>query len=116
MRDKISKHFYREEFECKCGCGFDVVDIKLNEVLEDLRDYFGAVHINSACRCKTHNEAVGGRPTSQHRLGKAADITVEGVTPLRVYQYLDAKYSDVFGIGKYDSFTHIDVRFRKARW
>ena len=117
MREKVSKHFYRDEFECKCGCGFDVVDIMLNKVLEDIREHFGTpIAVNSASRCSNHNMAVGGRLSSQHLLGKAADIAVDKVTPLRIYQYLDVKYGDVFGIGHYDTFTHIDVRERKARW
>jgi len=116
MREKISRHFHRDEFECSCGCGFDVVDKKLNDILEDVRQTFGAVSINSACRCKSHNESVGGSKKSQHLLGKAADIVVDKTTPKRVYQYLDTKYPDAFGIGSYDTFTHIDVRNFKARW
>ena len=56
---KISKHFKREEFACKCGCGFDVVDVELLEVLEELRELCGQpITINSACRCKNHNQSV----------------------------------------------------------
>jgi uncharacterized protein YcbK (DUF882 family) len=117
MREKISKHFYRDEYECKCGCEFDVVDIELNKIHEDIREYFGVpVTINSACRCKNHNMAVGGSQTSQHLLGKAGDTVVNGVTPLRIYQYLDVRYPDALGLGLYDTFVHIDSRKRKARW
>ena len=117
MREKISKHFYRDEFECKCGCGFDTVDATLLELLENVRNYFGSsVTINSACRCKDHNLAVGGGVNSQHLLGRASDIVVEGVTSVRVYHYIDTNYPDQYGMGIYDTFVHIDSRNRKGRW
>jgi len=126
-REKISQHFYRDEFACLCGCGFDAADIKLVEILEEVRNYFGvpvtivekgvpAELTGSACRCAERNALVGGGDTSQHLLGKAADTTVVGVTPGRVYDYLDATYFDTLGLGLYNSFVHIDVRKRKARW
>lgn len=112
-----SKHFKRLEFACNCGCGFDVVDVELLEVLEDLRKHFGSpVHINSACRCETHNRNEGGTPKSQHLLGKACDITVEGVRAVDVHAYLDNKYPTTYGLGSYTNFTHIDVRSSIARW
>ena len=114
---KISKNFVREEFACKCGCGFDVVDVMLLTVLEQVRKRFSsAVSINSACRCLTHNATVGGSPASQHPQGKAADIVVSGVAPYVVHDYLHTSYPEKFGIGNYKTFTHIDVRDKKARW
>ena len=117
MRKKLSQHFYRDEFECSCGCGFDTVDSELLEILENVRTYFGVPFSpNSSARCREHNRGVGGSETSQHRLGRAADITIEGVTTARVYHYLDANYPDQYGMGIYNSFVHIDSRGRKARW
>lgn len=120
MREKLSENFYRDEFKCLCGeCDFDVVDAKLLEVLEGARDYFDKpININSACRCEDWNAKVGGSDKSQHKLGKAADIVCRDITPLRFYQYFDAKYPDTFGLGLYEKegFVHIDVRLRKARW
>lgn len=114
---KLSKHFSRHEFECKCGCGFNVVDAQLLEMLEDVRERFmKPVKINSAARCPEHNKAVGGSPTSQHLLGKAADIVVGDETPGYVGTYVDALRKDSFGIGVYETFTHIDSRADKARW
>ncbi|KKN78264.1 hypothetical protein LCGC14_0351230 [marine sediment metagenome] len=112
----LTKHFNRSEFACKCGCGFDTVDYLLLLVLEDLRDVFGAIIINSGYRCKLYNRAIGGGMFSQHKKGRAADVVVN-VTPAQAIQdYLKEKYPDRFGIGCYDGFTHIDVRNRKARW
>ena len=110
--------FTRSEFKCKCGnCDFDAVDIELLHVLEDMRDHFDSpITINSACRCKEHNESIGGGTKSQHLYGKAADIVVRDVMPNEVHYYLTTKYPNSKGIGNYNSFTHIDVRKHKARW
>jgi len=122
----ITKYFNRKEFACKCDCGFATVDIELIEVLQTLRYKFNKpVTITSGCRCIEYNEAVQKRAKksyvpysskSKHMQGIAADIVVEMVSASDVYRYLDSVYSDRFGIGKYDEFTHIDVRSKKARW
>ena len=115
--NKLSKHFNRYEFACKCGCGFDAVDAQLLELLEDIRERFmKPVKILSAARCPAHNEAVGSDSTSQHLLGKAADIVVGDEQPGYVASYVDAVHGDTFGIGVYDTFTHVDSRAEKARW
>lgn len=46
-------------------------------ILQPIRDKFGPVTVSSGYRCESVNTAVGGKPTSQHRLGEAADITLE---------------------------------------
>lgn len=126
-REKVSQHFYRDEFECLCGCGFDVVDIQLVGILEELRSHFNtpvtvvkknvpAEQNGSACRCAQHNAMVGGWEHSQHLFGKAADTTVVGIAPLQVYNYLNTTYPNTLGLGLYSNFVHIDVRRRKARW
>lgn len=113
-----SEHFKRVEFACKCGCGFDTVDAELIEVLEDLRKHFdAAVHIHSGCRCLAYNARVGGSKRSKHTEGRAADVTVSGITPEEVQDYLEKKYEWSYGIGRYSGFTHIDTRSgHLARW
>lgn len=109
-------NFSRHEFACRCGCGFDAVDVELLEVLQDVRDHFEApVTVTSGCRCPTRNRAVGGERKSMHLNGMAADIVVEGVTPETVVNYLVTKYY-TYGIGLYSDWVHIDVRDAKARW
>jgi uncharacterized protein YcbK (DUF882 family) len=113
----ISKNFSRKEFACKCGCGFDTVDVELVKVLQELRDHFERpITINSACRCLKHNRSIGSTDSSQHVKARAADITVKGVSPEVVYYYLDSKYPDHNGLGRYVDFTHLDTRGWKARW
>lgn len=48
-------------------------------VLEPVREHFGPVRVNSAFRSLKVNRAVGSKDSSQHRLGEAADIEVDGV-------------------------------------
>lgn len=112
-----SKFFKRKEFDCNCGCGFNAVDAELLKVLEDVRTHFGApVTINSACRCPEYNAKVGGAPGSQHKLGKACDIVAKGIPTNVVADYLEDRYPNTYGVGRYSTFTHIDVRESKGRW
>ena len=114
---RLSKHFKTREFACKDGCGEHEVLPELIDVLEDVRNHFDRpVIITSGRRCVVHNKRAGGAPKSQHLLGTAADIRVQGIDPSQVYKYLDEKYRGKFGVGKYASFTHIDVRSKQARW
>ncbi len=110
-------HFRRDEFACKCGCGFAAVDYELLALLENVREHFNQpITINSACRCPSHNAKVGGEDKSQHMFGMAADFVVVGVSPAKVHQYLIGKYPDRYGIGLYKTWVHLDVRPVKARW
>ena len=113
----ISKHFDRKEFACKDNCGFDTVDVELITVLEDLREHFDSpVRINSGSRCKKYNDRIGGAKKSQHLVCRAADVTVDKISPIVVWEYLNFKYMARYGVGRYNSFTHIDTRNISARW
>lgn len=113
----IAPHFNREEFACKCGCGFDFVDAELVYVLLKLRNFFDSpLVINSGCRCKAYNKKIGGAERSRHTLGIAADIVVTGATPHEVHRYLNNTYPNRYGLGQYETFTHFDVRKNHARW
>ena len=122
----ISKNFNRHEFACKCGCGFAVVDVELIDVLELVRKVFKKpITINSACRCHNHNEAVQKEANinytpnsskSKHMLGIAADIVVGDTEPCEVYDLMEEVFHEKYGVGEYNSFTHIDVRKDRARW
>lgn len=113
---KLTEHFFRSEFACKCGCNFDTVDMGLLIILEQIREHFDKpVTVNSACRCPEHNAAVGGGKNSQHLYGRAADIVVEDIHPDLVHEF--AEQIGVEGLGKYNTFTHVDSRTNgPARW
>jgi hypothetical protein len=116
------KYFERREFKCKCGkCGGFPVEPseKLVKLLDAIRGHFNApVTITSGVRCKTHNSspAVGGATNSQHLKGTAADIKVKGVAPEKVADYAETLLPGTGGIGRYGTFTHVDVRSNKSRW
>lgn len=109
--------FDRAEFSCKCGCGFDTVDLETFEVVSAVREHFRSpVIVTSGCRCESHNRAIGGATHSQHVLGRAADIQVKGVEPSEVQDWVEANYPSA-SVGRYDTFTHIDTRSDgPARW
>ena len=123
----MTKNFKLKEFKCKCGCDMplEVYEniIKLSSQLQFLRDYTGRpITINSAYRCPKHNKKVGGSKTSQHLLGKAADITIQSLKPAEVFMIIedliDMGHMLQGGLGLYEKkgFTHYDIRKTKARW
>lgn len=113
----LTQNFSRSEFECKCGCGLCIADYALVALLQQLRDSWGRpLHIDSATRCEVHNADEGGGVTSQHLLGLAADIRIDTVSPDVVHDSLVDLAGDRWGIGRYATFTHIDVRRVPARW
>lgn len=114
----LSKNFNKSEFKCKCGqCEQVGPAQELVEVLQEIRDHFGtAITINSGHRCPAYNYRVGGARRSQHMLGTAADFNVKGKTPNEVQDFILTKYEGMYGIGRYNNFTHIDVRGYQARW
>lgn len=114
----LSQHFYRHEFACRC-CGKAVVSPELIASLEALRDRIGTpIHILSGYRCPEHNRAVGGAASSEHLLGKAADITT--ALPLQTLHKEALRIASFAhgGIGIYpeNNFLHLDVRGHLARW
>lgn len=116
---KISPHFSRKEFTCKCkyGCRMDAVDVELLTALEDVRCYFNKpLMITSGDRCVLHNRDIYGHPRSYHLISMAADFKVLTVEAWEVQRYLRGKYPDKYGIGMGENFTHLDVRSDKARW
>ena len=105
------------EFRCKDGGDAVFVSLRLAELLEQIRVHFGAaVTINSAYRTPSHNAKVGGTSRSQHLYGLAADIKVAGVSPAAVADYAEQLLGSHGGVGRYSTFTHIDVRADKSRW
>lgn len=116
----LSENFQSKEFACNC-CGRlhdDGVPPRLVEHLETIRAHFGGrpVNINSGYRCPAHNQSVGGASASRHMEGDAADLWIDGVAPSDVYAYAITLIGDEGGVGKYNTFTHIDIRGYRARW
>jgi uncharacterized protein YcbK (DUF882 family) len=94
--------------------------IALARELDVIRHQFGdrAVTVHSWLRPPAANKEVGGVSNSQHLIGWAADITIEGLLPHQVAAKL--KDSWVGGLGDSATFTHLDLRNLRgqasARW
>ena len=113
----ISKNFRVREFRCQDGSDPVFIDDDLVAILQQIRDHFGkAVTITSAYRTASHNKKVGGATYSQHLYGTAADIKVSGVAASVVADYVETLMPGTGGIGRYSTFTHVDVRKVKSRW
>ena len=114
---QLSPHFRLSEFASKDGSDKVLVDDALVDLLEQIREAAGgAVTINSAYRSPAHNAAVGGVSSSQNLYGRAADIVVEGASPLLVGQMAEHYLDRRGGIGVYQTFTHVDTRTIRSRW
>lgn len=114
---QLSPHFRLAEFASKDGSDKVLVDDDLVSLLEQIREAAGgAVTINSAYRSPAHNAAVGGVRSSQHLYGRAADVVVEGASPLLVGQIAEYYLDRRGGIGVYQTFTHVDTRSIRSRW
>lgn len=118
---QLTKHFRLREYHCHCKypeCVYTLVCSKLSDGVELLREIIGEPLFISAFRCIRHNAAEGGRPASQHPLGKGCDVkriskmTVEEMAA--VAQTIPQFKSG--GIGLYDWGIHIDTRGTPARW
>lgn len=90
----------------------DAVLALVRKVLQPLRDvYQKPMRVNSGYRCKELNEIVGGVPSSQHRLGEAADIHTG--SPLETFRLAHlAKstpeiWAEIDQLVCYDTFVHI---------
>jgi uncharacterized protein YcbK (DUF882 family) len=123
---KLTNNFSLSEFQCKCGCEMpdDVLE-NIKELacnLQYIREYLDEpIHLTNAYRCQKHNDSIkGSSKNSQHILGKAADIQCKNITPNIMADLIDdlisKNYIQEGGIGKYNTFTHYDIRGIKSRW
>jgi len=86
--------------------------VRLAIFLEQVKELLGGkpIMVNSAFRSAQVNQAVGSLPTSQHRVGCAADIRVPTMTPDEVVKAIiasDLPFDQV--IREFDRWTHISV-------
>jgi hypothetical protein len=84
---------------------------RLAKFLETVRSLLSKpIHINSAYRSPNVNNLLGSKPTSQHCVGCAADITVSGMTPDQVIKVIaNSKVAYDQVIREFDSWVHISI-------
>lgn len=117
----ISKNFKYSEFEYSEEAKENGIDntipnelrprIKalVDNVLQPLRDVWGAMPINSGYRCRELNEKVGGAPTSQHVSAESADVRCSN--PLKMAQLAKDMGLPFDQIGLYANFVHISHKY-----
>lgn len=114
------KYFTYEEFDSPDipGSGKQEINQELVKVLDKVREDYGKpMRVNSAYRSNEHNAKVGGVKNSQHRLGNAADIHISNQGDGDRLEKLFIQHAgEECGIGRYNTFIHLDVRGTKARW
>lgn len=121
----LSAHFKVREFACRDGSDPIFLDSALVELLENIRNHFGAaVTITSGFRTAAHNACIPHASAhSQHLYGKAADFQVVGISVEDAAAYAENLLPGRGGIGQYparpgrpNGWVHIDTRPAKARW
>jgi zinc D-Ala-D-Ala carboxypeptidase len=105
---KVSRNFTLGELASKDGSNIVLLHPALIIALQTIRDHVGKpIRVNSAFRSPTHNKTIGGASNSLHTLGLAADVVIDGMTPIEVASL--ASDMGLGGIKAYPTFTHIDV-------
>ena len=111
----LSDHFDLAAFSCPDNCGFGqkAADIseELIEVLESMRSQIGPLVINSGCRCRKHNQEIGGASDSAHLYGLAADIECRDSHACYAL-VTEALFCGITRIGLERGCIHIDVSER----
>jgi len=122
---KLTNNFSKIEFESRDGTPMPPLVLEnikeLAENLQKIREFLKeSIHINSAYRSSSHNAAIGGKPNSQHLLGKAADIAMKNFTSKDIIIVLERMILNgelkEGGLGLYNGFVHYDIRGQRARW
>ena len=121
---QLSPAFKVREFRCRDGSDAIMIDQTLVVLLQAIREHFNKpITITSGYRTGTHNTAVGGSRSSQHLLGRAADIQVQDTDPLAVAAYAESLMPGWGGVGRYPvkagrakGWVHVDTRPNKSRW
>lgn len=116
---QLTKNFKISEFECHDDSHEVMLEMKLVELLQKLRDRLGVpLTLESGYRNTNHNHAVGGSPNSRHMLGQAADVKCRTFNPKQVATA--ALLCGFTGIGTYmhnaQWFNHLDIRPVKSLW
>ena len=119
---KLSEHFTLEELTYSDIAKrhsldnnpdkFSIANLtRVAELLENVRALFNQpIRINSAYRSIIVNSLLGSKPTSQHCIGCAADIHIDGLTPDQIVNRIvnsTIQYDQL--IREYDSWVHISV-------
>lgn len=121
---RLAPSFTVREFRCRDGSDVVMIDESLVVLLQCIREHFGKpITITSGYRTAAHNKSVGGAKSSQHLLGRAADIQVADTPVEDVAAYAESLMPTWGGVGRYPvkagrtkGWVHVDTRAKKSRW
>ena len=101
------------ELACHCNserCNYTIFSTKLLDAYQATRvEFDDYIRVNSAFRCQTHNEIVGGANNSYHTKGMALDLAPRNPNDLPRLIEIARKH---FHIIEYKTFVHCDVRHK----
>ena len=133
---KLSAHFALGEFTRSESAKREGLDntptaehlenlkILCEKVLEPIRLRFGSINISSGYRGKMINHFIGGSVSSDHCLGRAADIDMDdsgtGVTNTEIFNYIkdNLDYDQLiweFGTKEKPDWVHVGYRGKDNR-
>jgi hypothetical protein len=91
--------------------------LAVTKVADEARHRLGKpLRINSAYRSPAYNRAISGASASIHVRGGALDLSGSPATLHRILKEMRAEGLFRGGIGRYKTFTHVDVRGKNADW
>lgn len=100
----------KADFKCKCGCNTNLIKQDLIDLCNTIAEKVDlTLTVNSGYRCATHNTSVGGATNSQHKQGKAADLSCSNLSKLKEECKKLWDDSTIGGMGKYNTFVHVDT-------
>ena len=108
---KLTPHFHASEIQCHCknkSCTDTKMDYRILRALEELRTAVGnkPLAITSGFRCAKHNEKVGGKDKSRHKLGLAVDIIVPSGMNIKEFAHRARLFFDYVLEYPGDDFIH----------
>ena len=119
----IRPNFQVKEFACGDGTNVILVSTQTLDWLQEIRNRVNKIkpntpiRVNSAHRTYYYNAKIGGSKNSQHVFGRAVDVKIPcGFSVEKFHRIVCDVVGNTGGIGKYDTFIHIDSRKGKARW
>jgi zinc D-Ala-D-Ala carboxypeptidase len=111
------KHFKKSDFDCHCGCGFNIISESLVTILDKVRDDVGfPIIITSGCRCQKYNDRLSDSvPDSSHLKGLAVDIQCDDSN--HRFMFMSAfKANGIVRMGIAKSFVHCDIDSAKPQY
>ena len=115
----VTDHFMYSDFICPCCDTIKIVPAFYTHtgMLEWLRREAGfPIVVTSGYRCKNHNARIGGGARSWHLLF-ATDIQPDDKEPAKLLRLFELAQNIGFtGIGRYETFLHLDLRPEALLW